>query len=584
MSTSPDIPVVADVFPSSSTLIPTAIERWSPSQSDKTWRNIFLATGAAATLTAGTYLLIRFARSSSKDKQLKHQPKHKKNPPNGHANGSVKRPSLTDSGVVRTRSTFTPVDSKARLEVEENGEASTGLPALLEQEGDFITQNFSTPIGEKHFIPHSILKRRDSMSSNATTTLVFTNRSADELMLYGLESLKRAIRLFDESRTKLTMEVDDFGSVSRENSIDSELEFIISKARNLAEDVEMYVKDYLEQGELHHHQSKENMSSLEIPHDRSLGRGGRTISQESLATTLTLPFYDIEPNLHFFKLYTLALEDYLNIQHPRTDRTSQMGCETHEEFLAKVHCLRQVFEEILTEEDNVEYFSEIGKDILQIVLNHSLRDPTQCIAAYDEMLAFVADPDNHDKIAEEIAVRKIPIVSFYDLVLDYMILESFDDLENPPSAVTSVASNRWLSSGFRELALQTAVSAVVRHKRSKILVKGGFFEHFYNIIEHISPILAWGFLGSDLDLKNKCNLIKDAILNLSRSYFSFDRVRYTSLSDLKEDILRVTETEYLKLTKQLSGGQHNLLHSQENHQNHQENYGDNSPTSDDNDR
>lgn len=83
------------------------------------------------------------------------------------------------------------------------------------------------------------------------------------------------------------------------------------------------------------------------------------------------------------------------------------------------------------------------------------------MAAYNAFLEFVEDTTNHEAIEIEIAGRKIPCLSFYDLVLDYIIMDSFDDLDDPPSAVASVANNRWLSAGFRELALQTAVSQVI---------------------------------------------------------------------------------------------------------------------------
>jgi hypothetical protein len=251
-------------------------------------------------------------------------------------------------------------------------------------------------------------------------------------------------------------------------------------------------------------------------------------------------------------MYTNALDSLENIPATRTDRTTQVNCESHEEYLAKVHCLRQAFQELLSVKEHAEYFRSIGQDILEIVLSHSLTDPTACLSAFDTMIEFVSNPINHPLIQEEISHRNIPFVCFYDLVLDYILLESFDDLESPPSAVTSVANNRWLSSGFRELALQTAVTAVLRHKRAKVNVKGGFFEHFYNILEHVSPVLAWGFLGSDGNLKLKCNLIKDAVLNLVRGYFSFDRVRYTSMHDLKEDILRITDDDYDLLRRHLS--------------------------------
>lgn len=282
-----------------------------------------------------------------------------------------------------------------------------------------------------------------------------------------------------------------------------------------------------------------------------LSPGTRRGSDDSLATTLTLPFFDIEPNIHFFKLYTSSLDNLEEILEPRTDRHVQVRVESKEEFIAKVDCLRKAFTQIFEDDENIEYFVAIGKEIIEILLSHSLQDSSQCLAQLQELLEYVCDESNHQSMTAEVAVRRIPGINFYDLVIDYIILESFDDAEDPPPGVMSIANNKWLSAGFRELALQTAVSAVLKIKRNKLTVENGFFAHFYNLMDHFSPILAWGFLGSDFDLKLKCNLIKETLERLIADYFSFDHVRYTCLKDLCEDIIRVTDNTYDELRRKL---------------------------------
>lgn len=42
------------------------------------------------------------------------------------------------------------------------------------------------------------------------------------------------------------------------------------------------------------------------------------------------------------------------------------------------------------------------------------------------------------------------MLSFYDVVLDYILLDAFEDLAAPPSSVLAVVRNRWLSDGFKE--------------------------------------------------------------------------------------------------------------------------------------
>lgn len=40
--------------------------------------------------------------------------------------------------------------------------------------------------------------------------------------------------------------------------------------------------------------------------------------------------------------------------------------------------------------------------------------------------------------------------TFYDVFLDFILLDAFDDLENPPKSVVAVVQNQWLSNGFKE--------------------------------------------------------------------------------------------------------------------------------------
>ena len=39
---------------------------------------------------------------------------------------------------------------------------------------------------------------------------------------------------------------------------------------------------------------------------------------------------------------------------------------------------------------------------------------------------------------------------FYDIVIDFMMFDAFDDLEAPPSSIKAVIQNRWLSNGFKK--------------------------------------------------------------------------------------------------------------------------------------
>lgn len=41
-------------------------------------------------------------------------------------------------------------------------------------------------------------------------------------------------------------------------------------------------------------------------------------------------------------------------------------------------------------------------------------------------------------------------MNFFDVVLDFILMDAFEDLESPPSSVVAVLRNRWLSDSFKE--------------------------------------------------------------------------------------------------------------------------------------
>jgi len=46
--------------------------------------------------------------------------------------------------------------------------------------------------------------------------------------------------------------------------------------------------------------------------------------------------------------------------------------------------------------------------------------------------------------------RGVVALTFYDVLLDFILLDAFEDLEKPPSSVIAVVQNRWLSNNFKE--------------------------------------------------------------------------------------------------------------------------------------
>jgi len=53
------------------------------------------------------------------------------------------------------------------------------------------------------------------------------------------------------------------------------------------------------------------------------------------------------------------------------------------------------------------------------------------------------------------------MLTFYDVVIDFIFFDAFDDLENPPATLTSVMQNRWLTSGFKEMVIHSCAELVL---------------------------------------------------------------------------------------------------------------------------
>lgn len=209
--------------------------------------------------------------------------------------------------------------------------------------------------------------------------------------------------------------------------------------------------------------------------------------------------------------------------------------------------------QLLFQDDAVRrFFIEGGRQLLADMLIRSDKDPSNFLTAFDDMMLYVQDMKHWDVIEEELRGRGVKCMSFYDIVLDFILMDAFEDLENPPSTVIAVVQNRWLSNGFKEIALGTAVWSVLKAKKRLLKHPDGFISHFYAISEHVSPVLAWGFLGPEEDLKEICEFFKGQVLGYLCDIFSFSKVRYTSVEDMAVDIFNLAQERHEVSSKKLS--------------------------------
>ncbi|XP_069687516.1 mitoguardin isoform X2 [Periplaneta americana] len=249
-------------------------------------------------------------------------------------------------------------------------------------------------------------------------------------------------------------------------------------------------------------------------------------------------FADIFPDSENLPLYQSALKKLEEGGIPyRCLRTQMVHCSSDIEFLGKLHCIRLSFQYLFKDSGTWLWFADTGRQMLADLIIFAEKDPKDFLIAYEDMLDFLQEQSNWISMEQELSLKGVKSMTFYDVVLDYILMDAFEDLESPPSSVTAVVQNRWLSNGFKETALTTAVWSVLKAKRRMLKFPYGFMSHFYAISEQMSPLMAWGFLGPDENLKDICQFFKDQVMGFLLDIFSFQKCRYTTVEELAQDLL-----------------------------------------------
>lgn len=224
----------------------------------------------------------------------------------------------------------------------------------------------------------------------------------------------------------------------------------------------------------------------------------------------------------------------------RSLRTELLECFGDQDFLAKLHCVRQAFQLLLLDETHRTFFMETGKQMITGLMVKANKSPKAFLESYEDMLLYTQREETWPTTKMELEGRGVVCMNFFDIVLDFILMDAFEDLESPPSSVVAVLRNRWLSDSFKETALATACWSVLKAKRRLLMVPDGFISHFYAISEHVSPVLAFGFLGPRQHLSEVCTIFKQQIVQYLKDMFDHDKVRFTSAQCLAEDILNLS--------------------------------------------
>lgn len=88
-------------------------------------------------------------------------------------------------------------------------------------------------------------------------------------------------------------------------------------------------------------------------------------------------------------------------------RTKMLCCESDEDFLAKVYCLRLAFDFLIQSSDHRAHFMSLSCDILSGFLRGSGEDPTNFIECFHDIVSFLERPKNQLIAEEELVKRKV---------------------------------------------------------------------------------------------------------------------------------------------------------------------------------
>ncbi|KAI5103828.1 mitoguardin 1 isoform X1 [Silurus meridionalis] len=370
---------------------------------------------------------------------------------------------------------------------------------------------------------------------NATTT-------PENLYLMGMELFEEALRRWEQALNFRSRLADDEGECSSDifgGEFIRKLESLLQRAYQLQEEFEG-VLGFVDPSS--HHSEKHAEVSTREDLDNSCWRdtvsigsndsfvSAAELSEQKSALALTslcrsLPFYE--------EALQMAEDGKISC---RVLRTEMLECLGDTDFLAKLHCIRQACQVILQDTSTRKFLADTGKKILSSIIVRARKNPKRFEEVYEEMIIFLEQTDHWENTEVELSARGVKHLNFYDIVLDFILMDSFEDLENPPQSIMNVVNNRWLNNAFKETAVASSCWSVLKQKRQHVKDQDGFIVHFYSVCQHISPELAWGFLGPKSSLHDFCYFFKEQVLLFLKDIFDLEKVRYSSVDTLAEEV------------------------------------------------
>jgi len=414
---------------------------------------------------------------------------------------------------------------------------------------------------------------QDSVIS-AATLVDGTQLAPQQLGLMGMEALETVIGYWEDALAAYNPTATNLVlTTSEETMFIKSIEDILEAAYELQENSEMlfiHQNSVLNKREMALEARASFLAEKDESADADRSKRTSVLSISTLEEISFVSAQDTVADLRDFDdltdheteklaLYQSALDLYETSGIPyRVMRTDFLGCSSDLEYLGKLHCLRTAFAQLMLDDSIRDWWVENGRLILGQLLVKSDKDPKDFLLAFDDMLEFLSEDGTDSQIMEELSSRNVQCMNFYDICLDYILIDSFEDLESPPSSVLAVMKNRWLSNSFKESALQTAIWSVFQAKRRLLHFPNGFKARFYNVSEILTPTLAWAFFGPDEELGRIMNDFKEQVLGFLRDMFSFHSADYKTVDSLAQSVMSLARARLDTVKRKLECEGHNI--------------------------
>ncbi|KII62868.1 hypothetical protein RF11_12229 [Thelohanellus kitauei] len=235
----------------------------------------------------------------------------------------------------------------------------------------------------------------------------------------------------------------------------------------------------------------------------------------------------VEMNSDNFYYCECARHFAVNFIPCRTIRTKNCGCVNDIDYKIKLHALRAAFDSAIEDAGLVDWAITTIEDILVLLITMDERDPSDFMTHFRELVRFCRIEENIPIIHREMFNKGLTNFSFFDVIFDYCILESLDELESPSSTIKSILGSRFLPYYMKRKSLEAGIYQQMSSKKAKVEIES-FMHRFYNVVECVSCTFACGLFCTS----------GDELQNFTRDCFSTLKSNFRSRESLTTDVIR----------------------------------------------